>query len=129
MTGIVCAITGGGGYVFSTVVVTVGYAGAPFDFYGYSVTGPAFGSVSPSTWNTYSLDFLYYSVDGDRVLFAVGGDAPNSGWTAMTIDGTPFYRIDATYTNTPGASSWSWTGILTNPFGGTIGANKTVTWW
>jgi hypothetical protein len=126
MTGITCAVAGSGSYI-STVVVTVGYSnpGPGVTLYGYDGLQ---GSVSPSTWNVFSINVLYYEVDSFRVVFEVLGVAPNSGWTTMNIAGTDFTRASATYSSTPSTASWSWESVVTNPFGTTVGATKTVTW-
>lgn len=127
MTGIMCSAASSGSYI-STVAVTVGYynPGPGVDVYGYA--NGLYGSVSPSTWGTFTISSFYFLPSGNSVTFAVYGDAPNSGWTTMNIAGTVYNRVDASYTNVPGSeTSWIWPSA-TNPFGTTVGATKTVTW-
>lgn len=122
MTGITCAVAGSGSYI-STVVVTVGYQSAPgIDIYGYNIL---YGSITPNTFGPYNISDLSWN-SLNEVYFRVDGIAPNAGWQTIDVNGVTYNRTDATYVVATG-TAWTWTSV-TNPFGTTVGATKTVTW-
>lgn len=137
MTGIMCALAGGGGVVYAgTATVTVGMYYDPdpsFSFRFWGFTPGVMGSVTPSTWSGtgFSINDLkyveVYTTPTQWINFQVVGSAPNSGWTTMTVNGTTLNRVDATYDNNGTNTTWTWFGA-SNSFGTTVGATKVVTW-
>ena len=136
MTGIICALAGGGTSYAGSATVTVGTYYDPnpsfsFRYWGYEAG--FIGSVSPSTWSGTGFtirDLKYvevYTTPTQWINFQVVGSAPNSGWTTMTVDGTTLNRVDATYDNNGTNTTWTWFGA-SNSFGTTVGATKVVTW-
>lgn len=140
MTGVIAALAGSGGAVDYTgsATVTVGYynlsgTGFNIDYWGFSETVP-FGSVTPSSWSSSGLSFRILDYLNDNagtalVVFAVNGYAPNSGWTTLTIAGTPYTRSSASYAYNSGDNftQWIWT-APSNPYGTTVGATKALSW-
>lgn len=129
MTGITCAVAGSGSYIASTTVTVGFYSNPPSTVATYGFADYVGGSVSPSTWNGRNLLEILWEdtlLSGKQVVFVVAGSLPNSGWTTMTIDGNVYNRVDATYT-LGSNTNWTWSSV-TNPFGTTVGATKTVTW-
>jgi hypothetical protein len=111
-----------------TQTVTVGFAGAPYaSIYGFK--SGSCGSVSDGTFNPKSgaaISELSCVVSyTNTVQFSLTGTYTNDGWTTMTIDGTPYTRASASFSNSGGSTVWTWS-TGTNPFGTTVGATKTV---
>ena len=144
MTGVTCALAGGGGAVVyaGSATMTVGYQ--TFDqtlgttrFVGYragyypitsmgAMSNTVFGGTVDIT-DLYYTDFDVYEsgVFSQRVrVLALGTDEniPNEGWTSLVANGTTFTRTSAVYST----GDWSWVNVLTNPLGtsGTV----PITW-
>jgi hypothetical protein len=130
MTGIMCALAGGGGSIYlGTATVTVGFLSIPpFSSYG---KGASQGSIAPTTWADSGLDVVelkdvYSSGVFAFLTFEVAGSAPNSGWATMTVGGTTLNRADASYSNNGTITRWSWgSGPL---FGTTVGDTRSIVW-
>lgn len=133
MTGIMCAMAGSGGSIYTgTANVTVGteVIGSGTD-YGKT---PNQGSIVPTTWastglSVYQLDWrTVTSPTLQYVTFRVSGAVPNNGWNTLEIAGVSFSRSAASYA-TDGASYTYWTwNTASNPFGTTVGATKAIVW-
>lgn len=79
------------------------------------------GSISDGTSDIYggaAITAIYAYTDfyTTTVSLIITGAQANSGWTTMTIDGTPFNRADASFSGS-GPTQWYWTisGAI-NPF-------------
>lgn len=110
-------------------IVTVGKkSNFGFDQWGFQ-TGT--GSIADGTSNIYggiSITKLYWDAFSGRiaVYFEVASSVSNAGWTTMVINGTSFARSSATeFTNN---RNWRFN-TNSNPFGTTVGAQITVTWY
>lgn len=133
MTGITCALAGAVGNPYAgTSFVTVGFlSGGGFTSYGFNTGGQ--GTIYPANWSgtgipIATLKDVYYTGVPQWLDFTILGDAPNSGWTTMDVNGTTLNRVDASYSNNPGSSTtWLWFGAPT-PFGTTVGAGRLITW-
>lgn len=132
MTGVTCALAGGGGSIYlGTATVTVGFASAgSFFSYGFDIS--AQGSIVPTTWaNTgfpvFQLKDVYSSGSPAWLAFTVTGSAPNSGWSTLTVGGTTLNRADASYATDGTSTSWIFYGAPT-VFGTTVGATRSVVW-
>jgi hypothetical protein len=49
----------------------------------------------------------------------------NDGWTSVTVGSTTLNRVDATYSDYPQLTVWTWTSVG-NPFGTTVGGSVDV---
>ena len=49
----------------------------------------------------------------------------NDGWTSVTVGSTTLNRVDATYSDNPQLTVWTWTSVG-NPFGTTVGGSVDV---
>jgi hypothetical protein len=133
MTGITCALAGGGGVIYTgSATVTVGqYTEPTFGFVTWGYTGVLAGSVTPATWAGTGFPILqlnWFDTTNDFVAFVVSGNAPNSGWETMTVGGVPFSRASANY-GYDGNTSWLWNvPTPANPFGFSVGATRLVVW-
>ena len=139
MTGIMCALTGSASRIYlGTATVTVGTETGTAGVVRYGFGGPSsfsFGSISPANWADSGLpvEILSHTTlsapfsPATQLTFSVIGLAPNSGWETLSIGGTPFSRLSATYTYDGTYSSWAYPGAA-NPFGTTIGATKAIIW-
>ena len=132
MTGILCALAGGGGSVYlGEATVTVGYAAAGgFSSYGFGAGGQ--GSIAPTTWANTGFAFsqlkdVYFSGVPDWLDFTVIGNAPNSGWSTLTIGGTTLNRVDASYSNNGTSTTWIFYDAPA-VFGTTVGGTRTAIW-
>lgn len=131
MSGIICALIGGSGSLYAgTATVTVGFASAGgFSSYG---KGGGQGSIAPTTWaNTgFVVDTLkdvYSSGVPAWLDFTVIGNAPNSGWSTLTIGGVTLNRVDGSYSNNGTSTTWIFYGAPV-AFGTTVGATRAITW-
>jgi hypothetical protein len=131
MTGIMCALAGGGGSIYlGEATVTVGFASAGgFSSYGKGVSQ---GSITPTTWansglTVQELKDVYSSGVPAWLDFTVVGSAPNSGWSTLTVGGTTLNRVDASYTNNGSTTTWIFVGAPT-AFGTTVGATRSIVW-
>jgi hypothetical protein len=132
MTGILCALAGGGGgsIYLGSAVVTVGYiAGGGFYSFGQ---GAGQGSIDPPTWANSGLTVseikdVYFNFNPIYLAFIVSGSAPNSGWETLTVGSTTLNRADASYANNGTSTSWTFNGAPT-VFGTTVGDTRTVVW-
>ena len=102
------------------------------------------GSISDGTSNIYSGatvgGMYWHDLNGSYkpTIFSVAGNKSNSGWTSMYIysfTGAPYpsttlARSSASYSYnaSKNATTWSWGGVTSNPFGTTSGATKKITW-
>ena len=131
MTGIMCALAGGGSSIYiGEAEVTVGYAeGGDFFSYGKGATQ---GSITPTTWANSGLTVaelkdVYFEGDPAWLVFQVVGSAPNSGWEKLTGDGTTIDRVDASYSNNGTFTTWTFVGAPTL-FGDTVGDTRSIVW-
>ena len=131
MTGIMCALAGGGGSIYlGTATVTVGFVSAGgFSSYG---KGEGQGSIDPTTWANSGLTVsqlkdVYSSGVPAWLDFTVIGSAPNSGWSTLTVGSTTLNRADASYSNNGTSTSWIFNGAPT-VFGTTVGATRSIVW-
>lgn len=131
MTGVLCTLVGSRGSPYAgDAFVTVGFlTDGTFSSYGY---GFSQGNIFPSTWAGSGLAFstlkdVYSSGSPAWLDFTVAGEAPNSGWSTMNVNGTILNRVDASYYASSGSTSWIWFGAPT-AFGTTVGAGRLVTW-
>lgn len=132
MTGIMCALAGGGGSIYlGTATVTVGFASAGgFSSYGFGAGGQ--GSIAPTTWadsglTVSQLKDVYSSGAPAWLDFTVAGSAPNYGWETLTIGTTTLNRANASYSNNGSSTSWIFIGAPT-AFGTTVGAMRLIAW-
>ena len=135
MSGVLCPQGGNLPTLTGSATVTVGlYTPIPtVSYYGFSFGA---GSVTPTLWGSSASPYVLLcwtdlGIGNQVVYFSVGGYVPNGGWTTLTINGTPFNRVDATvysYDANANQTSWYWYPIPSNPYGTTIGATKVVTW-
>ncbi len=97
--------------------------------HGYGSVPSSYGSVSDGTLGVVGNKTIEILSGNNlaQVNLRVAGSASNSGWTTMNVAGTDFPRSNATYSNATTYTTWNWSGVSTNPFGTTVGANKTVT--
>ena len=131
MTGIMCALAGGGSSIYlGAATVTVGFASAGgFSSYG---KGASQGSIAPTTWANSGLTVaelkdVYFEGDPAWLVFQVVGSAPNSGWETLTVDGTTIDRVDASYSNNGTFTTWTFVGAPTL-FGDTVGDTRSIVW-
>jgi hypothetical protein len=130
MTGITCALAGSGGRIAGTSTVTSGYAeGGDFYSYGFGTGGQ--GSITPALWANTSfpvatLKDVYFEGAMAWIDFSVTGNASNSGWSTMTVNGTSLNRVDASYSYNGTTTSWIFVGAP-NLFG-ILGSVRTVVW-
>jgi len=131
MTGIMCALAGSASRIYlGTATVTVGFlSSGGFSSYGKGATQ---GSITPATWAASGLTVeelkdVYSSSVFSFLIFMVIGSAPNSGWSTLTIGGTPLNRTAASYTNNGTSTSWIFNGAPAS-FGTTIGATRSIVW-
>ena len=134
MTGIMCAVIGSGvddtTIYTGTATVTVGFAsGGGFSSYG---KGAGQGSITPTTWagtgfTVVELKDVYSSGVPAWLDFTVAGNAPNSGWSTLTIGGVTINRVDGSYSSGGGSTSWIFGGAPT-VFGTTVGATRSIVW-
>lgn len=78
----------------------------------------AMGVISDGTFNGASgaiIDGLLESAYGSYD-FIIRGTHSNSGWSKMTINGVTFNRADASFSQSAGKTSWSWTYTGSTPF-------------
>lgn len=132
MTGILCTLAGAAGSPYAgDAFVTVGFlSGGDFSSYGFNTGGQ--GSIYPSTWAGTGFAFsilkdVYYLGSPSWLDFTVSGDAPNSGWSTMNVNGTILNRADASYYANSGSTTWIFFGAPA-VFGTTVGAGRLVTW-
>lgn len=89
-------------------------------------------SILYSGWDGLDITELYYnytSLGGGLSFLTLSiSNAPNSGWSTLTVNGYNYPRSSASY----GSGTWSWdTEVVNpgiNPFGTTEGAVITVSW-
>jgi hypothetical protein len=111
---------GGSSGPLDTETLTVGsYSpGGGVNFYGFSsVVSGGFGSCSDGLFapkGGAAIFNLFHRSDLGTVEFLIDGSFSDDGWTTMTIDGTPFARAAASFTDL-GDAQWTW--IAANPFG------------
>ena len=136
MTGVISALAGGGAPNFlGSATVTVGtFSLPPVLRYGaepYDVSYP-YGAIAPTKWADSGLiiNGLYHTYNGTAyaVVMRVTGYAPNFGWNTLTINGTAYLRVNASYSYDGTQSIWNWATTSTNPFGTTINATRAVSW-
>ncbi len=132
MTGITCALAGSGGSIYAgTATVIVGFiSSAPFSSYGFDVGGQ--GSISPTSWASTGfpvavLKDVYDTGIPSWLDFSVTGDAPNSGWSTLTIGGTSVNRVDGFYNFNGTTTSWIFYGAPA-VFGTSVGATRSIVW-
>lgn len=116
-----------------TQTVTVGYfndSGAyiPSETYGYQDNANAIGSISDGTFNAKSgadINALAYNTL-EVLRLDVDGNQTNADWAQFTLGGQTFTRASSNYAynSTSGLTTWSWTGVSTNPFGTTTNVTK-----
>lgn len=108
MTGIMCALIGGGGDLFMgpySGTAGTGGLGVGYDFYGT-------GSIAPNdSFAGFTIQYLTW--DSGTLLLSLFGDAPNSGWTTLTVNGNAFNRASALFSG-GGPTNWTW--AASNPF-------------
>lgn len=131
MTGIMCALAGGGSSIYlGAATVTVGFASAGgFSSYG---KGASQGGIVPTTWansglTVVELKDVYSSGVPAWLDFTVAGSAPNSGWETLAVGSTTLNRADASYSNNGTSTSWIFNGAPT-VFGTTVGATRSIVW-
>ena len=118
-----------------TQTVTVGlyqvtFYGQTTSIYGYYFNGVR-GSISDGTCNfksgnTYK-NLYWTTTGGGRTVLTINqGNAGNSGFTTMSVNGTNFSRTSASFTQNSSQTQWLWTSPTTNGFGTTVGATKSV---
>ena len=122
MSGIQMALLGvdGGGGTPDTQTITVGdYS----DKFFPSITGYLsgyMGSISDGTFNPTggtTIEGLYYDLVGANLSFILAASPiSNTGWTTMTLNGTPFTRSSAIFASSGGLTSWTWSSVVSNPF-------------
>ena len=96
--------------------------------YGFYLSVP-FGSISPAVLKGYTIIGLFWSVTTNGITLEFSGALPNSGWDTLDISGTTFSRALAYYSLQPSGlnlTRWTWTSVLTNPFGYTTGATRII---
>lgn len=88
---------------------TVCVMGSCIYYYGYTTTT---GSLTPSTFNGYTITSIYNVSSAAEYVTMTGATAPpNSGWTSITIPGVgTLPRSAATYSASGTGASWSWAG-------------------
>lgn len=128
MTGILCALAGGGGSLYKgSAVVTVDEVDAG-TFIAYGFVGAGAGSIAPTTWASTGITVSSLNGDTDNELyFTVNALAPNGGWDSLTVGTRTVLRTSASYFQSGGKTTWFWAGV-TNPFGTTVGATRAITW-
>jgi len=150
MTGIMAALAGATGTsILDTQTVTRGFSSTgsnPSSYYsGYSAS-PVAGSISDGTSNLYSgatisqlcfYESAYTSppngIVARQIIFKVGSVVANSGWSAVVIGSTLYYRSDAIFTTGSGFSQWTWVMGISDPFvsgdGDPFTSSTTVKWY
>lgn len=125
----------GASAAIDTQTVTVGlyqvtFYGQTTSIYGYYFNGVR-GSISDGTCNfksgnTYK-NLYWTTTGGGRTVLTINqGNAGNSGFTTMSVNGTNFSRTSASFTQNSSQTQWLWTSPTTNGFGTTVGATKSV---
>ncbi|MEV4934730.1 hypothetical protein [Sphingobium sp. LSP13-1-1.1] len=97
-----------------------------FDLYYGFKSGT--GSCADGTSNIYggiAITRLCYDVAHEQIEFDVASTVANSGWTTMYVNGTPFLRSSATFSN---GRQWRWN-TNNNVFGTTENATRTIQWY
>ena len=116
-------------------VLSCGKSGCVDVGYGYTLTnsgpGSQAGTISDGTFNptggTGITDLWWNISAGQNVLyFTLNAAVSNSGWTSMTINGNVFNRTAASFSSGSGYSTWTWSGVSSNPFGTTSGSVQAV---
>ena len=103
--------------------LTVGYwlSGGSVDNYGFS--GVLGGSIFPTAWGTNTINGISWRAT-QVVTLSVNNTVVSPNWTTLVIGGVSFTRASATFN---GTTQWQWSSVVTNPFGTTVGAIKTIT--
>jgi hypothetical protein len=132
MSGIHIALLGTGRSIYAgTATVIVGFAsGGSFSSYGFDVGGQ--GSISPTSWASTGFPVAVLKDVYDTGIpawldFSVTGNAPNSGWSTLTIGGTSVNRVDASYSFNGVTTSWIFIGAPV-VFGTSVGASRSIIW-
>lgn len=123
MTGVTCALAGGGGGGYSgSATMTIGYD--TFDvtagdtrYVGYNAGyTPTIGAMSNRVFGgTVLITALYYtdfdvydsgvfSGNVKAFLFETDTNIPNGGWTNLVANSTTYTRVSGSYSN----GDWSW---------------------
>lgn len=114
--------------ILDTQTVNVGTSGFFNVVYGYRalILGGLIGTINDGTANVYSgdiIDSIMYDQAKASIIFALQNNVIpviNNNWNILTINGTAFNRLDATFTtpdfNYSGDATFIWSGITTNPF-------------
>lgn len=132
MVGVVAALAGASSIYTGAATVTVGSDITPTaDFYGKVGTG----TISPTTWagTGFNIPLFFWrsassgAITGTVVFYVDSTTVPNAGWEVLNIAGNTFLRSAANYTVTSTQTVWSWS-TVTNPFGTTVGATRSVRW-
>lgn len=102
--------------------------------WGYNRNVSSYGSLTDDTIDNLEDDFalgLNWAVNsGDLILLAQTTDTTdtrgNTGFNTLTIGSSNFARTSASYTFNSGSSRrWLWASV-TNPFGTTVGATRSI---
>ena len=103
--------------------LTVGYwlTGGSVDNYGFS--GALGGSIAPTAWGTNTINGIFWRMT-QVVTLSVNNTVVSPNWTTLVIGGVSFTRASATFN---GTTQWTWSSVVTNPFGTTVGAVKAIT--
>ena len=103
--------------------LTVGYwvTGGSVDNYGFS--GVLGGSIVPTAWSTNTINGIFWRMT-QVVTLSVNNTVVSPNWTTLVIGGVSFTRASATFN---GTTQWTWSSVVTNPFGTTVGAVKAIT--
>jgi hypothetical protein len=103
--------------------LTVGYwlSAGSVDNYGFS--GVLGGSIAPTAWGTNTINGIFWRMT-QVVTLSVLNTVVSPNWTTLVIGGVSFTRASATFN---GTTQWQWSSVVTNPFGTTVGAIKTIT--
>lgn len=128
MTGVTCALAGGGKSIYTgSAIVTVGELDQG-TLFSYGFVGGSIGSIAPTTWASTGLTVssLYGDTD-NNLVFTVNALTPNGGWENLTIGSTTVSRTAALYFQSGGQTTWFWSGV-SNPFGTIVGATKAIVW-
>lgn len=115
-----------------TQTVTVGASGTALNgdrLRGF-ITG-SLGGISDGTSNLYGGAAIRQIVAAEDapgtfdVILQITGVLSNSGWSVMTVKGTPLSRTDATFSTVGGNSTWTWP-AAGNPLG--TSGTASVSW-
>lgn len=144
MTGVMCAVVGGGKRTFSgSATMNVGYYNLDITIEGTRYLGYYTGYISGLMGSMSNYDFgggavinqfdyynfTVYPVSGPSfpvigINLTVLEDIGNQGWSTISAGSSTLNRADAGYSGGGGQSAWTWSG--TNIFG--TSGTKAIVW-